>query len=441
MKEITKEHLNKVLEEYKDNKIYTISRCALNKNKISDLVRVSEQSEFVGNNFSINIDTLKVSNQKNSGRCWIFAGLNILRERVAKKYNLEEFELSQNYIAFYDKLEKCNYFLNSVLELLSKNIDDRLLSFILIRGIEDGGQWDMFVNIVKKYGVVPKQVFPETFQSENTSEIDNVLNRYLRKATFKLRKLYKEGKTDEINRLKDKTVDDIYKILCSAFGIPPKTFSFEYVDKNNKYNLAKDITPSSFLDEFVDINLDDYISIINSPTIDKPFNNIYTIKHLGNVVEGKKIIHLNLDINRFKELVLSQLKDNEPVWFGSDCSKYGDRESGLWDDKSYNESDLLQIDIKMTKEEMLDMRESAMNHAMIFTGVNLDNNIPTKWKIENSWGDDKANKGYYISTDTWFENYVYQAVINKKYLTKEEKEILNSDPIELYPWDPMGTLA
>ena len=191
MKELTKEYLNEIDSEYKENKIYKLSRLALNKTKISDLVRIGEEKSHLGNNFSIDIKTMKVANQKNSGRCWIFAGLNILREEVAKRYDIEDFELSQNYIAFYDKLEKCNYFLNSVIELSDKDIDDRLLSFILMRGIEDGGQWDMFVNVVKKYGVVPKSAFPETFQSENTGEIDNILNRYLRKTTYMIRRLYK----------------------------------------------------------------------------------------------------------------------------------------------------------------------------------------------------------------------------------------------------------
>lgn len=441
MKEIDKDHLEEVLDEYKNNKMYTISRSALNKTKISDLVRVSEQSEYVGNNFSIDIETLKVPNQKKSGRCWIFAGLNILREEIAKKYNLEDFELSQNYVAFYDKLEKCNYFLDSVIKLCDRDIDDRLLTFILMRGIEDGGQWDMFVSVVKKYGVVPKQVYPETYQSENTKEIDNVLNRYLRKKTFEIRKLYKSGKLDEIEKLRVKTIDEVYKILCSCFGIPPKSFSFEYVDKKKKYNIVKDVTPLDFLDNYVGVNLDNYVSIINSPTNDKPFHKTYTIKYLGNVLEGKKILHLNLKEERFKELIIKQLKDKRPVWFGCDCSKYGDRDEGLWDDKSYNETDLLQIDLKMSKGEMLDMRESAMNHAMVFTGVNLDNDIPTKWKIENSWGEEVANKGYYIATNSWFNNYVYQAVIDKKYLDKEEKEALDNDLIELEPWDPMGTLA
>ena len=441
MEEIKKDYLEKVLEEYNNNPIYRISRSALNKTKISDLVRVGERSEYTQDHFSINLDTMKVANQKRSGRCWIFAGLNVLRESVAKKYNIEKFELSQNYVAFYDKLEKCNYFLDSVMKLLDKDKDDRLLSFILTRGIEDGGQWDMFVNVVKKYGVVPQSVYEETYQSENTREIDNVLNRYLRKVCFELRKLYRDGKEKEIDKLREESMSKIYKLLCSCFGVPPKSFSFEYVDKDKKYNIIKDITPLEFLEKYVDVNLDDYVSIINSPTDDKPFDETYTVSYLGNVVEGKDILYLNLEMDRLKELVIEQLKNNECVWFGSDCSKYGDRDKGLWDDMSFNEKDLLQLDLVMSKEEMLDMRESAMNHAMVITGVNLDMDKSTKWKIENSWGEEAGKKGYYVATDTWFDNYVYQVVINKKYLTDKEKKMLEKEPKILYPWDPMGTLA
>jgi len=437
MKEINKEYLDSLLCDYLNNPIYSISRSALNKTKISDLVRVGEESFNIQNHFSIDIDTMKVANQKNSGRCWIFAGLNILRERVAKKYNIEKFELSQNYIAFYDKLEKCNYFLESVIKLLDKEKDDRLLSFILERGIEDGGQWDMFVNIVKKYGVVPQSVFAETYQSENTREIDNVLNRFLRKVSFKLR----NSNSDEIDKIKEDAIDRVYKLLCSSFGVPPKSFSFEYVDKDKKYNIIKDLTPLDFFNNYIDIDLDDYVSIINSPTSEKPFNKTYTVSYLGNVVEGKNILYLNLEMSRLKELSLLQLQNFEPVWFGSDCSKYGDRDKGFWDDKSFNEQDLLGLDLTMTKEEMLDTRESSMNHAMVLTGVNIDISVPNTWKIENSWGDEVADKGYYVATDTWFDNYVYQVVINKKYLSEEELKFLKTKPIILDPWDPMGTLA
>lgn len=438
MKEINNEFLNNVENEYLNNSVYTIARRALTKNKISSLVRVNEQTEFTRNRFSIDLKTLPVTDQKASGRCWIFAGCNIIREKIVKKYNLENFEISQNYIAFFDKLEKCNYLLESVISLLDKEKNDRTLDFILNDGIVDGGQWDLFVNIINKYGIVPKDAFPETYQSSNTREIDRLLNRYIRKFAFDIR-LIKDN-FNEINRRKELVMKNIYKMLCSSFGVPPKTFSFEYVDKDKNYNIIKNLTPKDFL-AMAEIDLNEYVSIINSPTSDKPFNQTYTVDYLGNVIEGNDILYLNLEMNRFKELVIAQLKDSEPVWFGSDCSPCGDREEGIWDDLSFDEDTLFQIDSKMSKEAMLDTRQSAMNHAMVITGVNLDNENPTKWKIENSWGDNQANKGYHVATDTWFNKFVYQAVVNKKYLSDYERNLLTIDRIKLNPWDPMGTLA
>lgn len=436
MKEISKENLESIEKEYLSELGYTITRRALVKNKISDLIRVNEQTEFTRNMFSIDLKTLPVTDQKSSGRCWIFAGCNIIREKIAKKYNLKDFELSQNYIAFYDKLEKCNYLLENIISLKDKEKDDRTLDHLLSVGIQDGGQWDLFVNIINKYGLVPKSVFPETFQSSNTREIDNLLNKYIRKFAFEIR-----TNSEDIDNKKEKYMENIYKILCSCFGVPPKNFSFEYVDKDGKYNIIKDLTPISFYQEIAQVNLDEWVSIINSPTEDKPFNKAYTVDYIGNVIEGNEILYLNLEIERLKQLAIQQLKDGEPVWFGSDCSKDGDRENGIWDDHSFDIDTLFQIDSKMTKGAMLDTRESSMNHAMVITGVNLDGDIPTKWKIENSWGDEKADKGYYMATDTWFTKFVYQIVVNKKYLTEEERNTLCTNRIRLKPWDPMGTLA
>ena len=439
MKEISEEFLKNVENDYLNKDIYTIARHSLTKNKISSLIRVNEQTEYTRNRFSIDIKTLPVTNQKSSGRCWIFAGLNVLREKIAKKYNLENFELSQNYVAFFDKLEKCNFLMESVISLIDRDKDDRTLNFILTNGIEDGGQWDLFVNIVNKYGVVPKDSFPETFQSSNTREIDSLLNKIMRKFAFEIRSI--KGNFEEIENKKTKIMEDVYKILCSSFGVPPKTFNFEYVDKDKNYNIIKGLTPQEFMKDYVEVNLDEYVSIINSPTDDKPFYNTYTVNYLGNVIEGKRVLYLNEEMERFKALVISQLKDGEPVWFGSDCSKSGDRDEGVWDDLSFDIDTLFQINTQMSKEAMLDTRHSAMNHAMVITGVNLDGNKPTKWKIENSWGDEHANKGYYVATDSWFDKFVYQAVINKKYMSDMERSDLNKNPIELNPWDPMGTLA
>lgn len=442
MKNLTKEFINEVEGEYLNNDIYTIARHALTENSIASITKVNEQTEYTRNMFSIDIKTLKATNQRSSGRCWIFAGCNVLREIVAKKYNLKEFELSQNYIAFFDKLEKCNYLLESIIELKDNKLEQRTFDTILQRGIEDGGQWDLFVNIVKKYGIVPKDVFPETYQSSNTKEIDNLLNKYIRKFSYLIKNI---KDINEINVKKEKIMKNIYKMLCSCFGIPPKVFDFEYISENKEgnkeYHKMKNLTPHQFFEECVGIDIEDYISIIHSPTCDKPFNETYTVKYLGNVIEGNKVKYLNLDIYRLKELVINQLKDGEIVWFGSDCSKASDRKGGIWDDRSFDIDRLFQIDTAMPKEAMLDNWESAMNHAMVITGVNIEDEKPTKWKIENSWGEDVANKGYYVATDSWFDKFVYQAVINKKYLNKQELEDFNKEPKKLEIWDPMGTLA
>ena len=386
--------------------------------------------------FSINLKTLPVTDQKSSGRCWIFAGCNVIREAIAKKYNLEEFEISQNYVAFYDKLEKCNYLLESIISLKDREKDDRILDYLLSTGIQDGGQWDLFVNIVNKYGVVPKNAFPETYQSSNTYGIDNLLNKYIRKFAYEIR-----NEEMDIQSRKEKCIKEIYSILCSCFGIPPKTFSFEYVDKDKNYHIVKDLTPMKFYQEIVEMDLNNYVSIINSPTSDKPFNNVYTVEYLGNVAEGNEVLYLNLPIERLKELAVNQLKDGESVWFGSDCGKDADGTDGVWDDSTFDIDTLFQIDSSMSKGAMLDTRESAMNHAMVITGVNLEDENPTKWRIENSWGEKYGHKGYYVATDSWFSKYVYQIVINKKYLSEEEKNVLNNERIRLKPWDPMGTLA
>ena len=442
MKNITSDFINEVENEYLNNDIYTIARHALTNYSISSIAKVNEQTEFTRNRFSIDLKTLKVTNQKASGRCWIFAGCNVLREILAKKYNLKDFELSQNYVAFFDKFEKCNYLLEKVIELRNNSSEVRTLDTILQRGIEDGGQWDMFVNVVKKYGVVPKDVFPETFQSSNTREIDGLLNKYVRKFTYEIKNIYDEN---EVTNKKNEYMKNIYKILCSCFGVPPKKFSFEYVAENkdikNDYHIIKDITPKAFLEEYLKVELDNYISVIHSPTEDKPFNETYTVKYLGNVIEGKDVKYLNLEMNRLKELVINQLKDGEPVWFGSDCSKSADRKEGIWDDLSFDIDRLFQINTFMPKEAMLDTWESAMNHAMVITGVNIEDGKSTKWKIENSWGEDVANKGYYVATDSWFDKYVYQAVINKKYLSEQEIKDFGKEPKKLELWDPMGTLA
>ena len=391
--------------------------------------------------FSIDLPTLPVTNQKSSGRCWIFSALNVLREVVAKKCKLEQFELSQNYMAFWDKFEKANYMLESVLSLLDKPVDDRVLCQVLETGVQDGGQWDMFVNLVEKYGVVPKSAMEETWQSSNTRDMNQLLNTKLRRCAALLRKAAKEG--GDLVAMKEAMMEEIYRLLCMCFGVPPKTFDFEYTDKDKEYHIHKDLTPFTFYKEYVGLNLaEDYVSIINSPTEDKPFHKTYTVDYIGNVAEGRPVRYYNLPMEELKALIVRQLSDGEPVWFGSDVGHCGERKMGIWSTECYDFDGTFGMEFGMEKGDRLDLRESAMNHAMVITGVTLDEEgVPTKWKIENSWSDENGVKGYYQMSAGWFDQFVYQAVINRKHLTEEQCREAAAEPKHLNPWDPMGTLA
>ncbi len=429
-------------KKYDKDSRNVLLRHALNKNSISDVVYDAKNEADTNYDFSIEVKTLPVSNQKRSGRCWIFAACNVLREKIAKEINIENIEISQNYIAFYDKLEKANFLLTSIADLAKEKPDSRVLMHLLANGVSDGGQWDMFVSLVKKYGIVPKNVYEESFTSSETAHMTKLINVNLRKFASYAHETYKKEKNlDKIREEKNKLMKKIYDLMLDLFGVPPQKFDFEYIDKDDNYHFEKDYTPKSFFDKFIGNEIDEYISLINAPTKDKKYMTSYTIKYLGNVVGGKMVKHLNLPIERIIELILSQLKDNEIVWFGSDVSFYGNRAQGHWDDKSYDYETPFGLDFDYDKGECLDFGISAMNHAMCITGVDLKDNIPLKWKIENSWGSENGYKGYYFMSDTWFKKYTYQAVVKRKYLSEEERNAYDKDPVVLKPWDPMGSLA
>jgi len=439
---LNSEEYSELIRDYASKPQNVILRHSLIKSDIPTVVYDSKNRVEIQPNFSVEIKTLPVANQKASGRCWIFAGLNLLREIIAKKCDLTSFELSQNFVAFYDKLEKSNYLLASILDLIDEKPDDRVLMHLLVNGIGDGGQWDMFRNLVVKYGICPQSAYEETFQSSNTKFSDQLLNSYIRQFALSVQKLSHEGKDKkEMAILKEEVLTKIYALLVNSFGVPPSKFDFEYTDKSGVCHVETGYTPNSFFDKYVGSEIDEYVSLINSPTKDKPFMKSYTIDYLGNVIEGKVVTHLNLPMERIKELIVKQLKDGNIVWFGSDVAAYGDRTLGVWDDLSFDYMSAFNMDIKFDKAGMLDYHESAMNHAMCLTGVNLKGDTPNKWKVENSWGDALGNKGYFIMSSSWFDSYVYQAVILKKYLSEEELAAYNSKPIVLDPWDPMGTLA
>ncbi len=392
--------------------------------------------------FSDEIETGKITSQKKSGRCWMFAGLNLFRQIIAVKYKIKDFELSQNYLMFYDKLEKANFFLENILLTLKEDNYSRLLMWLLNNPVQDGGQWDMFTNLVKKYGVVPKYQMPETYHSGNSYMMNVILTGKLREYAVKLRGHSDKGETTiQLRELKQQQLSEFYRLLVFFLGNPPEKFDFEYKDDDKAYHIDKDLTPVAFFNKYTAFDLDDYVSIINAPTPDKPFNRTYTVDFLGNVNGGKKVLYLNVDIETLKQLTLKQLQDNEPVWFGCDVMKLSDKDSGIMDTRLYLYEEALDTPFRLSKSDRLLYGDSQLTHAMVFTGVNLSDGIPNRWKVENSWGEELGQKGFFVMSDKWFDDYTFQVIIQKKYLTENLRIQLEKDPIVLPPWDPMGSVA
>ena len=393
--------------------------------------------------FSISLEQGKITNQKQSGRCWMFAALNTMRFTVMKKLDLDTFELSQNYTLFYDKLEKANYFLESILETLEEPTSGRVIAHLLTAPLNDGGQWDMFCNLIEKYGVVPKDAMPESACSSSTREMAGYMTRKLREFACILRTGYQNGKTiDQLRGEKEAMMETIYNMLCIALGKPPKTFTLEVRDKDKKFIREENLTGKEFFKKYIGWELSDYVSLINAPTADKPYHKTYTVKLLGNVVEGRPVKYLNLPVEDLKKAAIAQMQDGHPVWFGCDVGKCSLREGGVMDLDAIKADELFGTQFGMDKAQRLDYGDSLMTHAMVFQGVDLDDNgQPLRWRVENSWGKDAGEEGYYVMSDAWFSEYTYQVVVNKKYLTAQQVEELSQEPIQLEPWDPMGSLA
>jgi len=433
---INSEMITKFQNEYLNNKIFTVGRNALTQNSISNLVYVKEQEKNTQKNFTIDLDNLPVLNQGASRRCWIYSGLEILRKHMIEQYNIEDFIFSSNYISFYDKLEKANFFIETMTELINRDIDDREIEFMLHKGIRDGGYWQNFVNLINKYGIVPEYVFPDTYSSSNTKELNELLSKYLRKFTIEIRK-----NKNTINEIKEKTLQDVYNILCNCQGVPPNRFDFEFKDKNNKYKIIKNITPLEFFNTYIKIDLEQYHDIINYPSPNKPFNKTYTVKHLYNVLGYKENLFLNLNYTRLEEMIIQQLKNGDIVYFSCDNGKYMNNEKGIWNDKQYDYENLFQIDLSLEKGEMLDSRECYFGHTMVITGIELEDNRIKRFKIKNSWGKSETNSGYWIATPSWMKKYLYQIVIKEDYMLKDEIELLKTKPIELNIWDSLAELT
>lgn len=440
---ITMENLSQFEQVFDQNPVNAVAMNAVTANGINACAQNYQIPRKDVHEFSVSLKQGKVTNQKKSGRCWMFAALNCLRFSVMKKLNLDTFELSQSYTLFYDKLEKSNYFLESILETLDEPTEGRLIAHLLSAPLNDGGQWDMLCNLVDKYGLVPKTAMPETAVSSATQEMNGYMTEKLREFACQLRKAHKEGASmEQLRAKKDEMMATVYNMLCICIGKPPKTFDFEWRDRDGNFYRDCGLTPKQFYDKYIDTKVDDYISLINAPTADKPYHKSYSVKYLGNVKEGRPVKYVNLPIEELKKAAIAQMQAGEPVWFGCDVGKRGSRGDGILDLDIYNLDGLFGTHFGMNKAERLEYGQSLMTHAMVFQGVNLDENgKPNRWRVENSWGEDACKDGYYVMTDEWFNEYTYQIVVNKKYLSQEILDIYASEPTMLEPWDPMGSLA
>lgn len=443
MSELTKEFTDQLYANYEANVKYVALENAVTHNGIHASLETRKSAVENTPVFSLDLTKDKVTNQKASGRCWMFAALNTFRHKMISSFQLEDFELSQAHTFFWDKYEKSNWFLEQVIATADQELTSRKVAFLLQTPQQDGGQWDMVVSLFEKYGVVPKSVYPESISSSNSRELNTYLNKLLRQDAQILRDLIHSGADSEaVASKKQALLQEIFNFLAMSLGLPPREFDFSYRDKDNQFHSESSLTPQSFYKKYVDLQLDDYVSIINAPTTDKPYGKSYTVDMLGNVVGSRPVRYLNVPMDRLKELAIAQMKAGETVWFGSDVGQVSNRKAGILATDVYDFEAGMDIHLTQDKAGRLDYAESLMTHAMVLTGVDLDEaGQSRKWKVENSWGDKVGTDGYFVASDAWMDEYTYQIVVRKEFLTADELAAYEAEPIVLAPWDPMGALA
>lgn len=444
-KKILKKTLNDFRKNVLDDSQVRLARNASIRNEVIELTMDWEHYRKIDHSFSEVVSgEMPATNQKSSGRCWGFAGLNLFRIYLGRKHKLKNFQFSQSYFMFWDKLEKSNYFLESILKTTDEPWNSRLMMHLLDNPIQDGGQWDMWVNLINKYGVVPQSEMPESHSSSKSMRMNRMITRKLREFAQQIRDAKSNGATDaELQSMKTDQLKEVYQMLTVHLGTPPDSFTWQVRNKDKDFSRFENLTPKSFYDNHVGLNLDDYVCLIHCPMSDKEFNKVYTVEYLGNVVEGHPIRYLNVDIDDMKWAAIESLKNDDPVWFGCDVSKHFHRDLGVMDMDLFDFDSFYGTKFGMDKATRLEYGDSQMTHAMLFTGVDLDSKgKSTKWRVENSWGDKGGEKGYHIMTDKWFDEYNYEVVVHKSCLPDELAQLLETEEaIPLKPWDPMGALA
>ena len=402
-----------------------------------------EKIQHTSTAVSHRLDDWKATSQKKSGRCWLFSSLNFLRSRARESLGIKNFEFSQSYVFFWDKFERANWFLTDIIATSDEPVDGRLVQFLLGDVLGDGGQWDMAVSVYMKYGLVTKEVMPESEASTNSRPMNARLRAVLHIGALRLREAIAAGASaEEVDTQRRKILADVWKILVVCLGEPPVRFNWQWRDDEGNFHRDGEITPHEFYERHVGVDLSEYICLVDDPRPENPKGSMETVEHLGNVVGGRPIRYLNAPVEEIKRIAAAQIAAGEAVWFGADVSQPYDRGLGFFVTGIHDYDGLFDVDFSSTKLERVRSGESAMDHAMLFTGVDLDEaGQPRAWRVENSWGDEPGDSGFFTMDDQWFTDNVFEVVVPKSALPEDLAAAVDSEPIVLPAWDPMGTLA
>ena len=434
--ELTLDEIAKFQQDYQQNKQNKIAELAVVNNGVQKASFNGEGIRDLNRTFSIEISTDNVTDQKQSGRCWLFAALNVLRHKFAKQYHTKNFTFSQSYLFFWDRIERANIFFNHILETADKPVDDRTVHFYLQAPDTDGGQWHMAISLIRKYGLVPTYAQDESFTANNTAAFNQALNMKLREDGLVLRKLAQAGKNDEIEQKRQEYLSEIYRMAVIAFGQPVQKFDLEFKDDDGNYKLDQNITPLDFFHNYFEDDLDDYVVLFNAP--DHEYDKLYAFPFEDNVEGGSPVRFLNTKIENLKEAAIKQLKDGETIWFGCDVGKQSDRQKGILAANLYETDTIFGIETKLNKKERLQTGASGSTHAMTFVGVDVVDGKPRQWKVENSWGTKVGDKGYFVMDDKWFDEYLFKVVVKKQYLPEKLVKIAEGEATPVPCWDSMA---
>lgn len=409
---------------------------AVSNNKINDLALNRELVAGHSPVFNVRVNAQGITNQRSTGRCWMFAGLNLLRPAVIKKYKLGGFEFSQTYLFFWDKLEKANLFLEMVIATREKDWDDRELQGWMASPVPDGGWWSHYVNLIEKYGLVPKTVMPDTSHTDNSGSLNAILDTVLRDAAALIRHPAQAGRdAAQLRQLKTKALKDVYRLLVLHLGAPCERFVWRYEDRDNKVN-KKTFTPLAFYRELAPGDLRDYVTLTDHPV--HPYGRRYQLRNCRNFSDAADMDYINLGIAQLKDYALKALENDEAVWFAADSGWQMDRKLGIMAEGLFDYAALYGYEKKLTKAEKLQTRDISPVHAMAFVGAESENGRPLKWRVENSWGGEVGDKGYWTMHDDWFENYVLVIIVHKKHLGEADRRLLDLEPVILPSWDPLA---